>query len=142
VIVHTFHGHVFHSYFGNIKTLLYKRIERFLAKKSDAIIAISEIQKKELAEIHKIAKASKFRIIPLGFDLDRFQIDKAGRRSAFRKKYNIADNTLSIGIVGRLTAIKNHELLFDSIEKILKRTPLDLKLFIIGDGELMNPLKV
>ncbi|MBL7898233.1 MAG: glycosyltransferase, partial [Crocinitomicaceae bacterium] len=27
VIVHTFHGHVFHSYFGKIKTWIYKSIE-------------------------------------------------------------------------------------------------------------------
>ena len=48
IIVHTFHGHVFHSYFGKLKTTFYKNIERYLAKKSTAIIAISEIQKKEL----------------------------------------------------------------------------------------------
>lgn len=45
VIVHTFHGHVFHSYFGAMKTWVYKVVERYLAKKSDAIIAISPIQK-------------------------------------------------------------------------------------------------
>ena len=30
VIVHTFHGHVFHSYFNSLKTNLYKNIERYL----------------------------------------------------------------------------------------------------------------
>jgi len=42
IIVHTFHGHVFHSYFGKLKTIFYKTIERYLAKRSTAIIAISE----------------------------------------------------------------------------------------------------
>jgi len=51
VIVHTFHGHVFHSYFGKIKTLLFKTIERRLAKRSSGIIAISELQKKELVAV-------------------------------------------------------------------------------------------
>ncbi|HIB01897.1 MAG TPA: hypothetical protein EYO31_08570, partial [Phycisphaerales bacterium] len=40
VIVHTFHGHVFHSYFSSAKTLLYKTIERYLSRKSTKIIAI------------------------------------------------------------------------------------------------------
>ena len=40
VIIHTFHGHVFHSYFGKTKTLFYKTIERLLAKKSTKIIII------------------------------------------------------------------------------------------------------
>ena len=48
VIVHTFHGHVFKGYFSSFKTTIFKTIERFLANKSTAIIAISEIQKKEL----------------------------------------------------------------------------------------------
>ena len=47
IILHTFHGHVFHSYFGKLKTYIYILIERFLAKKSSAIIAISELQKNE-----------------------------------------------------------------------------------------------
>ena len=66
IIVHTFHGHVFHSYFCRLKTLLYKKLEKRMAKRSDAIIAISEIQKKELCEIHNIASKEKVRVIPLG----------------------------------------------------------------------------
>ncbi|HUP13526.1 MAG TPA: glycosyltransferase, partial [Niastella sp.] len=41
VIVHTFHGHVFHSYFNSLKTNFFLTAERFLARKSSAIIAIS-----------------------------------------------------------------------------------------------------
>ena len=73
VIVHTFHGHVFHSYFGNLKTNFYKGIERYLAKKSSAIIAISDKQKKELTEVYKIAPPDKTHVIHLGFDLDKFR---------------------------------------------------------------------
>ncbi|MDD3741015.1 MAG: glycosyltransferase, partial [Bacteroidales bacterium] len=73
VIVHTFHGHVFHSYFNKYSTAVFKKLERDLAKKTSAIIAISELQKYELCNIHKIAPENKFRVIPLGFDLDRFQ---------------------------------------------------------------------
>ena len=55
IIVHTFHGHVFHSYFGKLKTYLYLLIERFLASKSSAIIAISNLQKMSLLIILKFA---------------------------------------------------------------------------------------
>ena len=48
VVVHTFHGHVFHSYFNSIKTNLYTNIERYLAKRTSRIVAISESQKDEL----------------------------------------------------------------------------------------------
>ena len=52
VIIHTFHGHVFHSYFGRLKTAIFKAIERNLAKKSTGIIAISELQRQELSAAH------------------------------------------------------------------------------------------
>ena len=48
IVVHTFHGHVFHSYFGALKTNFYLWIERYLAKKTTAIVAISNKQKQEL----------------------------------------------------------------------------------------------
>ena len=63
VILHTFHGHVFHSYFNSIKTKAFIRIERHLAQKSNKIIAISPLQKKELCEDFKICKPNKIEII-------------------------------------------------------------------------------
>ena len=48
VVVHTFHGHVFHSYFNSLKSKAFLRIERYLANRSSAIVAISEHQKDEL----------------------------------------------------------------------------------------------
>src|SRR6056297_2377105 len=72
VIIHTFHGHVFHSYFNPAKTKFYKTLERKLAKVSTRIIAISEKQKEELSIDHEICPAEKIEVIPLGFDLNRF----------------------------------------------------------------------
>jgi len=69
IIVHTFHGHVFHSYFGNLKTRFYIFLERFLAKKSSAIIAISDLQRKELINDFDICSETQTHTIPLGFNL-------------------------------------------------------------------------
>ena len=74
--------------------LFYKNIERYLAKKSTAIIAISEIQKQELVETHRICKSNKVHIIPLGFDLLKFQENTDEKRHSFRSKYNIDDDEL------------------------------------------------
>ncbi len=140
IIVHTFHGHVFHSYFGKFKTTFYKNIERYLVKKSTKIIAISEIQKEELSEQHKICKANKITVIPLGFDLDRFQENTDNKRKSFRNHYFIKDDEIAIGIIGRLVPIKNHQLFINSINEIQKRTSKKIRAFIIGDGEEKNQL--
>lgn len=135
VVIHTFHGHVFHSYFGSLKTLFYKTIERWLAKKSTKIVAISDIQKKELWEDHGICKKDKITVVPLGFDLDKFQKNTEEKRKSFRLKYKISDDEVSIGIVGRLVLIKNHQLFINSINKVKDKTAKKIRAFIIGDGE-------
>jgi glycosyltransferase involved in cell wall biosynthesis len=134
-IYHTFHGHVFHSYFGSFKTRIFKEIEKNLAKKSTKIIAISEIQKRELSKIHKICPEKKIEVIPLGFDLERFNTDKDSKRKEFRKKWNLKENEIAIGIIGRLVPIKNHVFFIDAIQEVLKKSNFPVRAFIVGDGE-------
>lgn len=135
IILHTFHGHVFHSYFGSVKTRMFLEIERYLAKRTTKIIALSELQRNELVNEFKIAPKDKFAIVPLGFDLSKFETDKEDKRKAFRTKYNVADDEIAIGIVGRLVPIKNHELFLKAIHLVTQKTQRKIRVFIIGDGE-------
>ena len=135
VIVHTFHGHVFHSYFGAARTAFYKGIERYLARRSTRIIAISEKQRSELVDEHRIAPADKVSVIPLGFDLSKFQADQATKRQLFRRMYNVADDEIAIGIIGRLVPVKNHDLFLRAIKDVTERSGRKVRAFIVGDGE-------
>jgi glycosyltransferase involved in cell wall biosynthesis len=140
ITVHTFHGHVFHSYFGNIQTTVYKNIERYLAKRTTALVTLSEKQKHELSEIHHIAPAEKFHIVPLGFDLERFWTNVPEKRKSFRDKYKIADNEIAIGIIGRLVPVKNHKLFLDAFKLAKAKSSNKLKAIIVGDGEMREEL--
>lgn len=134
-VVHTFHGHVFHSYFGKIQSGFYKNIERYLAGKTDAIIAISEKQKEELCAVHKICEPGKISVIPLGFDLSRFNESKETKRRFFREKYSITEDEVVITIIGRLVPVKNHRLFLDSIKLAIEKSGKKIRAFIVGDGE-------
>ena len=134
-IVHTFHGHVFHSYFGKAKTRFYKEVERYLARKSDVIVAISEKQKHELTEVFNICPPEKVKVIPLGFDLEKFRTDKTQKRKQFRETYNLDEDTIAVCIVGRLAPVKNHRLFLEAIHYLKKNTTLKFRAFIVGDGE-------
>lgn len=140
VTLHTFHGHVFHSYFNGVQTSVYKNIERYLAKRTTALVAISEKQKQELSEIHHIAPANKFHVVPLGFDLERFWTDTEAKRKTFREQYKLADDEIAIGIIGRLVPIKNHHLFLKAFQMAKNGTKSKIKAFIIGDGELKEQL--
>lgn len=133
VIVHTYHGHVFHSYFSPLKTQLYKLIERRLARYTDGIIAISPLQKQELAVEHKICPAEKITVIPLGFDLGKFRENLAEKRKATREKYCLGEEEIAVAIVGRLAPVKNHSLFLDVTERLAKQN-IRARFFIVGDG--------
>ena len=141
VVLHTFHGHVFHSYFNSLKSKLFINTERYLASKSDAIIAISEQQRKELVEDFKIAPAEKFRLIPLGLDLDKFTNNIDQKRQKFRQSFELEDDVVAIGIIGRLVPIKNHYLFIKAIKHVLDNTSKKIKAFIVGDGETRADLE-
>ncbi len=136
VVVHTYHGHVFHSYFHPLKTRIFLEIERRLGRVSDALIAISPEQKEELTATYRIAPEEKFRIVPLGLDLDRFQFDRATKRNVFRSAYGLQENDIAVVITGRLVPIKNHSLILQALIAVKKRTGKRLIGFIVGDGEM------
>jgi len=141
IVVHTFHGHVFHSYFNKAKTHIFKSVERRLAKKTDKIIALSELQKHELVDEHRICGEDKISVIPLGFDLFRFHENRYEKRIAFRKSFFLKDSTIAIGIIGRLVPVKNHVFFLQAIASLKKKTQLPFRAIIIGDGELRSELE-
>lgn len=141
VIVHTFHGHVFHSYFSPLKTQAFIRIERFLASLSDAIVALSPLQAYELSEVFRIAPTHKIRIIPNGFDLTPFTQDTAAKRATFRQQYGLTDDMVGIGLVGRLVPIKNHSLFLQAFAQLKAMSSTPVRAFLIGDGELRPELE-
>ncbi len=134
IVIHTFHGHVFHSYFSSLKTQLFKTIERVFAKKSAAIIAISPIQKEELVHVHKIVSSSKCNVIPLGFDLIRFRTKKEDAREQTRAQYKIGEDAIAVAIVGRLAPIKNHRMFIDATRLVAEQTNVKCMFFIVVDG--------
>jgi glycosyltransferase involved in cell wall biosynthesis len=137
-MVHTFHGHTFHSYFSPLKTFFFIQAEKMLGRFTDKIIVLSKQQKKDICSIYKIAVREKVRTIPLGFDLSRFgNIDSAPKESIEKNTNRQNFQPLRIGTIGRLTAVKNHFMLFETINSLRLSGKIDnFKFFIVGDGEL------
>ena len=141
-VVHTFHGHIFHSYFGFLKTSVFIQIERLLARFTDRIIAISEIQRRDICDRFRVAKRDKVRVIQLGFDLSNFN-DCMKYRRAVRKKYLSREfkEAFLVGAIGRLTPVKNHSLLLKAIKHLKGQDKGDsFRFLIVGDGELRTDL--
>ena len=141
-IVHTFHGHIFHSYYGNLKTKFFLIIEKMLAKfATDKIVVISRQQFGEIHEQFGVGRKDQFAIIPLGIDLETFA-DWRAKRNVLREEIGAAEDEILVGLVGRLTEVKNHSLFLKVAQKWQEKQAMPkLKFIIIGDGHMRETLE-
>jgi glycosyltransferase involved in cell wall biosynthesis len=142
--VHTYHGHIFHSYYGPLKTRLFLAIEKVLAGMiTDRIVVVSEQQRREINEEFEVGRAQQFSVIPLGLDTSVFA-NWSNRGQPFRAELGMNAGDILVGIVGRLTEIKNHEFFLRAAAefKVLSRpTHAVVRFVVIGDGSLRNKLE-
>jgi glycosyltransferase involved in cell wall biosynthesis len=138
VIVHTFHGHVLHGYFGTAKTKAFRLIERAMALLSDRIVAVSPGVKADLVG-YRVAPAEKIDVVSLGFDLGRFTRSKRGQ-GGLRAELGLGSGVPLIGIVARLVPIKDLAFFLEAARRVLAKRP-DAVFAIAGDGELREELE-
>jgi glycosyltransferase involved in cell wall biosynthesis len=139
-LVHTYHGHVLEGYFSPPRSRLFVGVERRLAQVTDAIVAISPRIRRQLLDEHAIGRPDQYRVIPLGFDLDALaSIDDEARRGA-RTVLGIAENAPVVTTVGRLTAIKQHQLFLEAARHVAA-ADRRVVFLIAGDGELRTELE-
>ncbi len=98
----------------------------------DYIIPVSENTKKEFSHIFKNYDEKLFVINNI-FDMDRLQMKNENLDLELKGKYKLM-------YVGRLAKVKNIETLIYEFEKV-KREILDVKLYIIGDGNEREKLE-
>ena len=123
--VHTYHGHVFHSYYGPLRSALFVTIERLLARlNTDRIIVLSEQQRHEIRDVFRVGRAEQFAVVPLGIDVEELS------REAKAAAHAPAGDMPVVGIVGRLTAIKNHDLFL----RVAAQTGDVARFVVYGDG--------
>jgi glycosyltransferase involved in cell wall biosynthesis len=142
-VVHTFHGHVFHSYYGRLKTRLFVFIERVLARVvTDRIIVITDQQLREINEKFRVGRPDQFDVVPLGIDLSSFAESESLRRQ-FRDEFGFDDSDIVVTFVGRLTEIKNISMFLRSASRYREKDPGPrLRFLIVGDGHLRERLEV
>ncbi len=143
-MVHTYHGHIFHSYYGRCKTWVFLTIERLLARlATDRIVVISAQQHDEIHHRFGVGRPGQFAVIPLGLDLTPYA-DWAARRHVLRDELRAGEDEILVGIVGRLTDIKNHGLFLDAIARYRQTAGTARprgRVVVLGDGHLRPGLE-
>ncbi|HEX3151529.1 MAG TPA: glycosyltransferase [Gemmataceae bacterium] len=143
-VVHTFHGHIFHSYYGRLKTWAFLTVERLLARlATDRIVAISPKLRDEIQDTYRVGRADQFAVIPLGLDLSAYA-RWAERPAQLRAELGARENDVLVGIVGRLTEIKDHALFLEVAARyraVVGSAGQRVRFVIVGDGHLRGALE-
>jgi glycosyltransferase involved in cell wall biosynthesis len=131
VIVHTFHGHVLQDYFSSLKTAAFAKVERALAARTDALIAVAPWVRDELLAMG-IGTEDRWHVIPVGVDLTPLLEDRPALSQA-RAILDLPDRGPVVGIVGRLAPVKDHRTFLRAAVQISTEYP-DATFVVAGDG--------
>lgn len=126
MLIHTFHGHVLEGYFSGWMSRIFLAIERWLARRTDCLIAVSQAIRDDLLA-KGIGRADQWRVIPLGLDLSAFTQLQPPRETA----------AIRVGMVGRLVPVKNPALFLQALHRLARQNGrVGVSGLIVGDGPL------
>ncbi len=138
-IVHTIHGLAFHEYQHFLVNRLYVEIEKYTAKKTDAIITVADVMgQKALAK--NIGTKDMYTTAYSAIDEELFlEAPTQEEINSFRDKYDIRRDATVIVTVARLAHLKGHNYIIESAEKLADKYPNLIWLFV-GEGQLRAQL--
>lgn len=141
VLVHTFHGHSLSGYFSSRTARFYLWIERFLARRTTRLVAVSSEIRDELVALG-VAPVERFEVVRLGFDLSPFLVkddQRSARRTALRAELGIPNGAQVVTLVARLVPIKRVDRFLRLACALSGRS--DIHFLVAGDGELRDALR-
>jgi glycosyltransferase involved in cell wall biosynthesis len=134
IVVHTFHGHVLRGYFDPVRSNAFRLLERWLARQSTALIAVSPEVRDDLVSLG-VAPAEKFEVVRLGIELDQ-RVGENGfeaARAETRRALGIPDDRFVVGWIGRMTGVKRTGDVLQAVRR-LREQGVDAVLCMVGDG--------
>ena len=131
-ILHTPHGHIFHSYYGPAGTRTFVAMERWAARFTERIITLTDAEAAQHLALG-IGRPEQFVTIPSGVDLERVRA-AAADSPQMRRALGLGLEAPLIGTVSRLVPVKGLRNLLAAMPEILRRCPAT-HLAVAGDGE-------
>ncbi len=138
VIVHTVHGFAFHDWEPLWRRFLFRHLERLGSHWCDKMIFISQPLIDWALEDHIVGEDKIVKIYS-GIELDQFHPVKREEKNRIRKKWQLRQKDVVVGIVSKLWQGKGHGVLIEAF-KLLREKIEDARLVIVGEGYLHEQL--
>jgi glycosyltransferase involved in cell wall biosynthesis len=132
IVIHTFHGHVLRGYFDPLTTLGFRTLERWLARFTTILVAVSPEVRDDLVGL-RVAPAEKFVVVRLGIELGERVTADSGAGTETRRAMGVAPGAFLVGWVGRMTAVKRTDDVLRALSALLAGGA-EAFLVLVGDG--------
>jgi glycosyltransferase involved in cell wall biosynthesis len=129
-LIYTVHGWSFHQDQKMIVKTLREASERFLTRRCDQVICVSNSNKKDGEERLGLQNSI---IINYGINIEKFDPEK--EPSTLKSELGISHHQTLVGYLVRMTIQKDPHTLIRAIAEVAKETT-DIKFLIVGDGDL------
>jgi glycosyltransferase involved in cell wall biosynthesis len=116
---------------SSVKRSIWLRLEKYINRKSDHIIAPSQMVYDIIVDKEKVP-ASKVSLIPYGQTTERFTTVTAALIQQTREELAM-QNSISLVCVSRLFNRKGHQYLFDAFAALIKQGT-NVTLYLVGTG--------
>jgi glycosyltransferase involved in cell wall biosynthesis len=131
---------VLHEHFADPRMPAYQGVaDRLLSGLTDRAIAVSASTRDFLVRERHVP-AGRVRLIWNGAPLDEFAPVAPDVARQARQSLGVAEDTLVVGTIGRLSEQKGHRDLVEAAASLLAGRP-NVQLVIVGDGDQMDALK-
>ncbi|MDX8381754.1 MAG: glycosyltransferase [Ghiorsea sp.] len=132
-VVHTPHGHIFHGYFGELKTKMFLKVEQHLAKKTDVLIALTKAERDDHLKLG-VGTPEQWVVVPSGVDVE------AIAEWVWEHPVSVEHKPWDVVSVGRLVPIKGMERLI-AAWSVVVQSKSKAMLALVGDGEEKRSLE-
>jgi glycosyltransferase involved in cell wall biosynthesis len=132
IVVHTFHGHVLRGYFDPLRTAGFRLLERWLATKTTALVAVSPQVRDDLVALG-VAPRERFVVVRLGIELEQRVAAEQDGRGESRRILGIGPDRFAVGWIGRMTGVKRTDDVLRAFRRLRDRG-VDACLCMVGDG--------
>ncbi|OEF99788.1 glycosyl transferase [Vulcanibacillus modesticaldus] len=137
-VLYTAHGLHFFEGAPLKNWLIYYNIEKWLGRFTDCIITINN---EDYTLAQKRLKINDVRYIPgVGIDLNKFTPPTFEEKKELRKQYGYDENDFILIYVAEMSYRKHQDLLINAVNILRKKIP-DLKLLLVGTGDLIDKYK-
>lgn len=138
IVIYSPHGHNFYGYFGHFFSRIVVLLERFIARFTDIIITLTELEKRDFV-VYKIIKPERIVVINSGLELDKYRKAVPFAEDK-RDEFKIDKDTAVVGMISRLEPVKGPMYLVEAGKFVIERFP-KVKFLIAGEGSLRNKME-